>query len=100
MQHDAGGVDDAAQFGPVLAFQSLGHAGGDGLGVGLAVDGRALADVFAQVGEFVADGGDDAFVGVPSPPAAQRFGGENVVDGGQVAKGVFAHGHCRGSPLR
>ena len=56
--------------------------------------------MFTEFGQFGADGGDDMIVRMPSFQRPQRFGGENVVDGGEIAEGVFAHDYWRGSPLR
>ncbi len=52
-------------------------------------------DMFTEFGEFGADGGDDALVGVAAR-RPQRLRGENVVDGGEIAEGVFAHDGVRG----
>ena len=100
MQHDAGRVDDRPQLRPGLALQPLGGAGGDRLGVGSAVDGQTLGDMFTEFGEFGADGGDDAVVGVPCRQRVAALSAARTSwTAGRLRKRVFAHRSLARQPL-
>ena len=65
----------------------------------MAVDGFALGDMLAQLGQLGADGGDDAIMGVPS--ASDRTLRRREPRGRRAdCEKDFAHDDLRGSPLR
>ena len=91
MQHDASGVDDEVQFRPVLAPQPVGDLGSHGVGLGRVRDRRPIRQAAAQLGQHLANQGDDPLVGVVRRQGTDGGRLQDAVDGGQLAGRVMAH---------
>jgi hypothetical protein len=92
VQDDAGGVDDAAEAGPLLPGQALRRPPGDRLRVGGAVDRLSLPQPSPQRLQFGADGGDGLSGSGLLSGGVGGEGGEHLVDRRQLPEGVVGHG--------